>query len=305
MLLPAPCVVLPHRVGMPLLARALCVALLLLGAACDRSRPAPLQPATAAAADPTATAPFRMLVWNVNSGVTPEPQAELEVIVEGIESQPGAAIYALSEVHPGWVRALTAAADQAGASTYDATLSETGRQQRLLLLVDTERFRPLEINELHRINADGRGRSPIGALLEDRETGEELFVVVVHLRRGNASARQQEAAALREFVGRLDVPTLLLGDFNMDCDADVEEVAGCNDAYEALTSGGAVVWRPHQSREATHCSRGRYNSVLDYVFVAGEATRWQVDVQTQERSTWCRDAMGRGAHLPLTAVVVP
>lgn len=284
--------------------RCLSVALAFVLAACQwgGSGESPVQ-SVAAAVETDAT--FHVLAWNVNSGVGEPPEASPDEIVSLIEAHPGADIYALSEVHPDWVRPLTAAADRVNEATFDASLSESGRQQRLLLLVNADRFRPVEVNELHRVNRDGHGRSPIAALLEDRVTGEQLLVVLVHLRRGNADARRAEAVALRGLIDELAYPTLLVGDFNMDCDADTERVTGCNDAFGALAADGRAVWRPHQSREATHCERGRYNSVLDYVFAANDAVSWTVDVAAGDRRTYCSARMGDGAHLPLHARVTP
>jgi endonuclease/exonuclease/phosphatase family metal-dependent hydrolase len=254
----------------------------------------------------TPAAPFRLLVWNVNSGVERPPAERVEAIVQLLEEQGGADFYALSEVHPQWVRPLTRAIETINEdAAFDVTLGESGRAQRLLIAVNTERFRPLEVNELGRINADGYGRAPLAALLEDRVTGQSLFVVNVHLRRGNGDARREEARALRALVEELEYDSLLVGDFNMDCDADVPQTRGCNDAFGALMDGSDLVWRPHRSREATHCSRSRYNSILDYVFAAGGATRWSIDVEALDRNTYCTEAIGDGAHVPLEATVTP
>ena len=143
------------------------------------------------------------------------------------------------------------------------------------------------------------------AFIEDRATGQELMLITVHLRRGNGDARRGEARALRALVEELDYDTLLVGDFNMDCDADVPRTQGCNDAFDALMGGDEIAWRPHRSREATHCSRSRYNSILDYVFAAGGATRWSIDVEALDREVYCSRDVGNGAHVPLAATVSP
>ncbi|MFT4704488.1 MAG: endonuclease/exonuclease/phosphatase family metal-dependent hydrolase [Bradymonadia bacterium] len=244
---------------------------------------------------------FSVFSWNINSGVHDEPEAELAEIIRLLETQPGVQIYALSEVHPTWLRPLTDAADRINGTQFDATMSETGNRQRLMLLVDTARFRPLEVQELHRVNPSARGRSPLGALLEDRETGEQLFVVVVHLRRGDDAARMQEAAILNGLVSELQTPALLTGDFNFDCPADVESDEGCNEGYGALTAGQRVQWHRHDTRQATHCSRTRYNSVLDFVFTSDASSSWDVEVQQPRRGDFCSWEMGRGSHAPLRA----
>ena len=254
----------------------------------------------------TPAPPFDILVWNINSGVEAPPPERLEAILRLLERQGGADLYALSEVHPSWVRPLTRALESINdGDAFDVTLSESGRVQRLLVAINTERFRPLEVNELGRINADGHGRAPLAALIEDRATGQELMLINVHLRRGNGDARRGEARALRALVEELDYDTLLVGDFNMDCDADVPRTQGCNDAFDALMGGDEIAWRPHRSREATHCSRSRYNSILDYVFAAGGATRWSIDVEALDREVYCSRDVGNGAHVPLAATVSP
>ena len=244
--------------------------------------------------------PFELVAWNINAGVGEEPSADFSAIAQALDRYREAELFALSEVHPRWAMDLDRAARASGQRLL---MGEDGRRQRLALIVDEARFEVLEWEELYAVDKDGRGRAPLSALLRDRVTGSTLLVVVVHLRRGDAAARTGEAASLAAMLAQTDHPTLLVGDFNFDCDAERFPPEGCNQGWHALAEHPQLRWRPHTGLAPTHCSRGRYHSVLDYVFTVNGAADWGAEV-TLDGSV-CQDAMGRGAHAALHAVIDP
>lgn len=269
---------------------------------CSPDASAPDAPTTSDEPALASRAAFELVAWNINSGVDAEPQADLDAIRHHIARYPDVQLFALSEVHPTWAVPLQRAAEESG-RRFRTLMSEDGRQQRLALVVDTSRFDIVEWQELHRVDTDGRGRAPLAALLRDRATDLAMMVVVVHLRRGDAAARVREASVLAELLDELEYPTLLVGDFNFDCAAEQHPPRDCNEGWHALQESAEIRWRPHRGLAPTHCARGRYFSVLDYVFTANEATRWDADVRLDE--TVCVDAMGRGAHAALHAELRP
>ncbi len=239
----------------------------------------------------------RLLAWNINSGVSEPPEGVLERAVARIRAAEPMDVYALSEVNPAWESGLVETF--AGLGRYGTRLSESGRQQRLMLAWDEARYEALEVNELGRVNEDGYGRAPLAALLQERSSGARFLFVVVHLRSSNGEARRRESEVLRDLLVELDYPTIVAGDFNYRCPSDGTAPAGCDEAFAELVEGGHLRWVAPEEPAPSMC-RSRYTTMLDLVFVSGPPLRRE-SVEFVD-SAWC-EGMGDGAHRAVRAEV--
>jgi endonuclease/exonuclease/phosphatase family metal-dependent hydrolase len=236
-----------------------------------------------------------ILAWNLNSGISDDTDGDINQAIALMAATDLAGIYAFSEVNPSWETPLATALDARG--NFGLRISQSGRNQRLALAWDEARFEAVEVNELGRVNADGHGRAPLAALLQDRSTGARFMVIAVHLRSGSAEARAEESAILRDLIGELEYPTVVVGDFNYRCPSDGTAPADCDPAFDIFVQGGQMQWIAPENPSPSMC-RSRYTTMLDMVFVAGATPA--TSVVRMLPTDWC-DGMGDGAHTPISA----
>lgn len=65
---------------------------------------------------------------------------------------------------------------------------------------------------------NGNHRAPLVARLRDEASGLVFQIVDVHLARGKEEIRNEQAQGLREWARDQTLPTILIGDCNMDFD---------------------------------------------------------------------------------------
>jgi hypothetical protein len=190
------------------------------------------QPAVSEKTEDTNT--ISILAWNVESGGN-----DPKVIAQQLTELGGYDIYCLSEVaDKNFVRYLSAVG-----SGFTSFNGNTGRNDRLQISFDTERFELLESKELmkHRdfVLNNGTHRSPLYVRLQDRNTGIQFIVMTNHLARGNADLRKQQAIGLREWARDQNVGVINIGDFNMDYDFRTERG---NDAFPEIIRDNIFSW---------------------------------------------------------------
>ncbi len=276
------------------------VTLLPLSGCLQNTTTLPAPTASAQPASEPSLPAYSVLAWNLNSGVPRGGEGtdgDIEQAIELMAAQPASDIYAFSEVFPAWEQPLVEAFEARG--DFEVRLSETGRSQRLALGWNNARFEALEVNELGRVNVDGRGRSPLAALLQDRETAARFMVIAVHLRSGSAEARAEESAILRDLVAELEYPTIVVGDFNYRCPSDGTAPADCDPAFDTFVQGGLMQWLSPVNPAPSMC-RSRWTTMLDMAFIAN-ADAGDSELQMLP-TTWC-DGMGSGAHTPIAVDV--
>jgi endonuclease/exonuclease/phosphatase family metal-dependent hydrolase len=211
--------------------------------------------------------------WNVESG-----EADPVVIASRIADFQDVDIWGLSEVESRDAAAFEAAAEVGENANYERILGTTGGGDRLLILYDADRFEILNQMELSDINIGGGVRAPLVAHLRERQSVEELMVMVNHLYRGNASRRHQQAQMLNDWAEAQTVPVIAVGDYNFDWEVtggDSDHDAG----YDLLIADGVFEWVRPATLVRTQCSAQgdtcSFDSVLDFVFVSGEAQDWE------------------------------
>ncbi|RMF79142.1 MAG: hypothetical protein D6744_09370, partial [Planctomycetota bacterium] len=183
---------------------------------------------------------------------------------------------------------------------FQYVLSESGRNDRMMIVWDNKRFERIgEPQELDDIN-DGRHRSPLVVHLKLRRGGHEFLVMVNHLARRDAAFRETQAQRLRAWVQQQTLPVIAVGDYNFDYDIDEGEG---NAAMRAFLEGGEWRWVRPARLYQTQVSP-RYHSCLDFIFVAHLPDDWRVDSRVVIEGFPPRDDNCRSDHRPIEGRVL-
>ena len=158
---------------------------------------------------------LNLITWNVESG-----GADPAVIAEQLTELPRVDAYLLQEVSAKDIGRFAAAIRKAHGKSYKYSLGSLGGGDRLAVVVDENQWKIRSFAELfgfedYRLN-DWRHRSPLVAALQRRSDGQECLLVNVHLARGNAELRTEQAEGLREWAKVQTAPVILAGDSNLD-----------------------------------------------------------------------------------------
>lgn len=202
--------------------------------------------------------------------------------------------------------------------SYRYLVSESGeihqphRKHDLLALVyNSSALRQVETVELHAIRSEpGSGRLGKatwrlrGALflrLQHEETGEEFYVGNVHLKccgSPGPAIRAHQAALLKQWVDKQDVPVILTGDFNIPVEPSSANGNQASDAFRTLEE--SMEWLRPTNPVKTQCDPA-FNSMLDHVFFRGGANMTAGTVQVLEtQSAYCDlDVQGFPDHRPV------
>ena len=121
--------------------------------------------------------------------------------------------------------------------------------------------------------------------------------MVNHLYRGSSEGRHEQSRLLNQCAAAQSKPVIAVGDYNYDL--NVDNPTDHDEGFNLLTrqrmafSGYALAMLAK-----TQCS---FNSVLDFVFVSGEAKRWQAQSTIDARTGDCPDDANKSDHRPVTA----
>jgi hypothetical protein len=288
--------------------------------------------------DSTALAePFRLLVWNVESNRPGASQVSDPRVVasrlESLASDPAtaSAVVVLSEVDPATVPAYREAFSKGSGSEFEAHLSASGGfrdSDSLLVLVDSRRFTVDETREIHRyagiagnmVVTEGEGdpgslraRSPLAVRLVDRTDGRALWLVAVHLARGEESLRTDQARMLCRWASDQNEPVILAGDCNFDFEFGTRRG---NEAWRVVAESGVWTWLEPDPLVDTNWAddraapsgvrRDRYpDSILDFIFVANAAKSWSGESDVIVIPGDFPDDHTTSDHRPLTAIFRP
>ncbi|MFH1416850.1 MAG: endonuclease/exonuclease/phosphatase family protein [Planctomycetota bacterium] len=236
--------------------------------------------------------------YNVESG-----GAQAAVVAERIAAIDGCDLWGFSEVqNESWARTFeeAAAVGEGDNADFDYLLGSTGGADKLAIVYDRNRFELIEQFEVNEINVGGRVRAPLVARLRDGHSGQEFFFMVNHLYRSKASQRRLQATLLNRWAQSQALPIIAVGDYNFDWsvpngDADHDE------GFDELVGGDVFAWiRPPEPLVRSQCST-QYNSVLDFVFVAGAAQAWNGVSEIVVAEGDCPDDNTTSDHRPVRA----
>jgi hypothetical protein len=218
-------------------------------------------------AGPAVSQDLRVASFNVESG-----GAVPEVVDDLIAATNGVDIWGFSEVqNEAWATLFETAAEDGESANFERILGTTGAADRLVIVYDADRLELRDSFELDDINVGGRVRAPLVARFRIAGSTTEFLFMVNHLYRSRAARRHEQSQLLNAWARAQTLPIIALGDYNYDWSVpygDTDHDAG----YDLLTADGVFVWVRPATLIRTHCSH--HNSVLDFVFVAGEARLW-------------------------------
>ena len=253
---------------------------------------------TAAASE----APITVVSWNTELN-----NADIGVIAERIAAFQAVDLWGLSEVNrESSVATLETAAEAGENADYASILSISGGGDRLLAMYDTTRFDLLDSFEIDEINTTGNARAPLVLYLREKQSGDELLFMVNHLYRTRDDERHAQAALLNQWAAEQTLPVIAVGDYNFDW--NVSTGAQKHDAgYDLLTANDRFAWVQPKTLVTTQCSGWPcgFNSVLDFVFVAGPAQGWRAESEIVVAAGDFPDDETTSDHRPLLAQFWP
>ena len=199
-------------------------------------------------------------------------------------------------------RNLEQAAEQGETGDFAAVTGTSGEPIRLVALYDDTRFDLLDWYEIDAINTTGNARAPLVLHLRDTASGVEFLFMVNHLYRSRDAERHKQAQMLNDWAEQQTLPVIAVGDYNFDW--DVRGAEGEHDqGYDLMTADGAWKWVRPARLVTTQCSGWpcRYNSVLDFVFAAGPAQKWQAQSEIVVAPGDFPDDTAKSDHRPVLA----
>ncbi|MDP8243136.1 MAG: hypothetical protein P9L94_03570 [Candidatus Hinthialibacter antarcticus] len=216
-----------------------------------------------------------VICWNIERGFSPD--ANPYYVAMRVSQMPQYDLWGFSEVSRSDFSLLEESCEFNNDDDYQRI--EGGKSSdHLLVVYNSVRLEKLQSLELITIE-DGVGnqpfnrqniRPPLGGKFKDKSSGQEFYFFVNHFHRGNAENRQRQSRALMRWAQRADAPVIVTGDFNFDWDIDLR--AG-NRAFDIFTQGNQFDWIEPQRLIKTQSSP-RYNSILDFIFIAKAPTVW-------------------------------
>ncbi|HEX7317610.1 MAG TPA: endonuclease/exonuclease/phosphatase family protein [Pyrinomonadaceae bacterium] len=235
--------------------------------------------------------------WNVESG-----GAIPSRIAKRIRSFQGVDIWGLSEVrNESWAGAFEVAAEDGESGNFRHITGTTGRDDRLVILYNAERFLRVSHQQLHHINPEGRVRAPLVAHFRERATGREFLFMVNHLYRGDNAARHRQATQLNTWARQQTLPVIAVGDYNFDwsvSNGDTNHDRG----YDNMTRNGVFNWVRPATLVRSQCDP-TFNSVLDFVFTTPGPNGFRGTSEIVVESGDCPDDGNTPDHRPLRATL--
>ncbi len=244
-----------------------------------------------------------MLSWNVES-----EGAEADTICKALtklNAEDRYDVIALTEVLPeDFGKFSLAMGDH-----YKYAHSKSGRNDRLQILYNENKFEKVRHFEVDKVNISGRYRAPLVVHLKERKTQAsanevEFLVMVNHLARGKEKIRQQQATLLVEWAREQNLPVFALGDYNFDYVFATEQG---NPAFVNFMRDNIWRWvKPMEMVDNNWFDNPKepdgkddyLGSMLDFAFVAGPAKDWKSSCQIIVRENDFPDDEKTSDHRP-------
>lgn len=273
-----------------------------------------------------------VISYNIEALTPPPPEwrSDLTTIQQRIRELSASRnpdVWGLSEVpdrprDPGgtpWIQGLDEACDESGDCRY--ILGTTGRGDRLAILYRADRLELLdkdgnvvvpgeegfdpqdfEVMSIYEASMGGGrrvgGRAPLAATFRVADTDVKFIFMVNHLHRSSKGKRRLQGTLLREWAQRQHLPVVAVGDYNFDWRVRGGERKH-DKGYDNMTAGGIFHWVRPETLVKTHDSR--HDSVLDFVFVSGEARNWNASSEIVVTPGDFPNDMRSSDHRPISA----
>lgn len=217
---------------------------------------------------------LQVISWNIESGGATIESIN-QIINDNLSSNfKDVDIWGFSEVSGvTWAKSIKENLENKISKDYWYVLGNSGSADRLMILFDQDKFSKIDEYELYHINIGGRVRAPLVVHLKSKQDNTELLFMVNHLYRGSATARQQQAQLLDEWVQDQDLPVIAVGDYNFDYSLKSNGKKG-NTSFKIFTASGNWKWIPPEELIMSQCNT-YYNSILDFIFINDDAENWK------------------------------
>lgn len=246
--------------------------------------------------------PIAIVSWNMESDGS-DPAVIMAQLRELQKSKPFN-ILALSEVP----RDSQKMFGEFFGSNGQSLLGTTGNNDRLILAWDSSVYEWTHKEELFEVDnvrmGDGGHRAPLFVRLTRKVDGLSFIVMNNHLARGKAEMRNKQAGKLVDWARSR--PVIAVGDYNMDLDFGT--LKG-NEAFSIMQRDGIFEWKRPNELIDTNWADGNKDgvddypdSMLDFVFVAGAAKTWDIQVENIVRAGDFPDDEKTSDHRPVRAV---
>lgn len=250
--------------------------------------------------DASGKSQYRILAWNVEL----DGGADVHVISKQLKEFEDYDLIALMETTPEAFSVIKKSTKFKGA------IAQSGRQIRLALLWNDEKFSIEEFEELDNLNDKKMNhRSPWVMKVKETATGEAFYMITVHLARNRAELRQRQAEGIRDWARSQSLPIVAIGDFNFDYVFADEKG---NKAFELFQEDDVMQWvRPEKWIDTNWYdpeSDGADDypgSMLDFAFVAGSAKDWSPRCRVIVREGDFPDDKQTSDHRPIELLLTP
>jgi hypothetical protein len=240
--------------------------------------------------------------FNVESDRDTDP-AKVGQDIARISAANAVDLFGLAEVEGAADLALYAAAASRPDARFEAILARNGEQDRVAILYNTSTLAWRETLELERFPGS---RKALVARFRHQMAGREFLFIANHFNRRDAARRNRQAVLIRDWTLAQPLPAVLVGDYNFDFNP---KLGRGNEAFALFTAEPALIWlRPPCIAAGTCPATGtqcdeRYNSIMDFVFVADRGRGWQggATVLMPQPDYCARDRRGWSDHRPVLA----
>ena len=237
----------------------------------------------------------RVIGLNIEGGY--KPDATLETIVQNVKALSPADLWGFSEVTESeWPDSITEATGQNSKFVLGTTSND-----RLLAVYNSEKFTLVESFELDQFKFGDNGRAPLVLHLRHLSTGTEILFVVNHLHRSANVKRSQQARGLNIWGSKNYLPIIAVGDYNFDWNIS-PSLPYRDRGFDLLVADDVFVWVRPDVLVKTQCSK-KYNSVLDFAFVANSAKQWPRESRILSIDDNCEDTGDTYDHRPVELVI--
>lgn len=250
---------------------------------------------------PAFAANLSVISYNVESDDIED--TDPQKVAEDIQRIAGADLWGFSEVANRDAAAIFRDAVAYPGADFDSRLGTTGSNDKLQFVFNQNVLRLIDWDEL---DNSGGTRAPLFARFEFIPNGQQFLFTVNHFNRGDKEKRQKQAQTLRDWAERETLPIIAVGDYNFDFNPQTKSG---NQAFEIFLEDDTFEWLEPQCLRNGNCPDTgtqcdpRYNSILDFVFVANEAKKWSADSQVLflDEAVCSKEKEGYSDHRPVIA----
>lgn len=251
---------------------------------------------------------IRVIGFNIEAGWLPDGKYESDLITIANQmsristTKPTVDLWGLSEVTSSrWPENLTKAVGDNFKMVLGNKNEALVESDHLLAIYNADKFTLIRSEELEYLRF-GKGRAPLVLHLKmNRPDSTELLFMVNHLHRGSEHKRHKQSMGLNKWAKKQKLPIIAVGDYNFDWKLP-QEKKDWDKGYDLMTADGVFEWVRPKTLVKTQCSE-KYNSVLDFAFVANGAKKWPSQSRILVSDGDCPDTLMTSDHRPVELMI--